>query len=152
MRSPEGGLLDFLVGEWASVDRTYAVGGGSGGRSAGSASYEWGVGDKWLLYDFRTTLPGLGPYAVHGGVAYDPATEQYQAYAVNNHGKLLVYAGTWQDDDTLVFSLVYPEVEPNLCVSYFKGPDGTVLMKSERPDGKGGRQLYFETVLSRSGV
>lgn len=148
-RSPEEARLDFLVGEWISSDRTYPGPAGPGGCSEGRASYRWEVGDKWLTYDFRTTLPGVGPYAVRGGVACAVTGKKYHAYAVNNHGNLLLYEGFWQDDTVLVFTLVYPERQPDTRISYISRTDGTVQMTSERPSADGGRELYFETRLSR---
>jgi hypothetical protein len=72
MQSPEEARLEFLVGEWVSSDRSYAGPNGPGGTSEGLASYRWEVGGKWLIYDFRSTIPGLGPYEVRGGVSHDP--------------------------------------------------------------------------------
>lgn len=149
MRPSELARLDFLVGEWSSFDRMYPGPAGAGGTSQGTASYRWDVGGGWLLYDFRSTLPGLGPYAVHGGVAHDAAGGTYQAFAVNNLGNVLLYEGAWADDKALVFTLTYPERQAATRVSYLKGPDGTVTMTSERPDADGGPERYFETVLSR---
>jgi hypothetical protein len=103
----------------------------------------------WLQYEFRTDLPGLGPYEVHGGVAHDAAAGEYRAYSVNSFGKLLLHAGCWESDDTLTFTLVYPEREIDTRVSYTKLPDGRIRMTSERPAAGGGREIYFETILSR---
>ena len=93
MRSPEEAKLDFLLGQWTSSDRTYPGPFGPGGTSEGEALYRWEVGDKWLIYDFSTHVPGLGPYTVRGGVAYDPTSHAYKAYSVNSMGNLLLYEG-----------------------------------------------------------
>ena len=149
MRSLEEAKLDFLLGEWTSSDRTYPGPSGPGGASEGAASYRWEVGGKWLIYDFETNLPGLGPYAVRGGVAYDPVSRAYRAYSVNNLGKLLLYDGFWESDETLVFTLVYPQRQEDTRIAYTRNADGTVRMTSERPTQGGGREVYFETLLSR---
>ena len=149
MRSPEEAKLDFLLGQWTSSDRTYPGPFGPGGASEGVASYRWEVGNKWLIYDFRTNLPGLGPYEIRGGVAYDAASRTYQAYSVNNLGNLLLYKGLWEDNETLVFTLVYPQRQADTRISYIKVSDDTVRMTSERPAQEGGREIYFETLLSR---
>ncbi len=149
MRSPEQAKLDFLLGQWTSSDRTYPGPSGPGGDSEGVASYRWEVGDKWLIYDFRTDLPGHGPYQVRGGVAFDAASCAYQAFAVNNLGNLLLYKGLWEDDETLVFTLVYPQRQEDTRVSYIKVSDDVVRMTSARAAKEGGREIYFETLLSR---
>jgi hypothetical protein len=141
--------LDFLVGQWTSLDRTFPGPGGPGGTSQGTASYAWELGGKWLNYHFRTELPGLGPYEVQGGVAYEQETGKYRAYAVNNLGNLLIYEGSWENDQRLVFTLVYPLPQEDTRVSYTKGSSGTVRLTSERPRKGGGREIYFETVMSR---
>jgi hypothetical protein len=142
--------LAFLIGDWTSSDRTYPGAQGPGGTSTGKASYVWGVGGRWLLYDFQTDLPGLGPYHVHGGVAYDEQTEKYKAYTVNNLGNLLLYEGAWESDTALVFTLTLPERQDDTRVSYHRLSDGTIRMTSERPSESGGREVYFETILQRS--
>ncbi len=149
MRSPDDTKLDFLVGEWTSSDRTYPGPGGPGGTSAGEASYRWEVGGRWLIYDFRSALPGLGLYEVRGGVAHDSSTDKYQAYSVNSLGALLLYDGVWEAKETLVFTLVYPKRDADTCITYTKRAEGTVRMTSERPAEGGGREVYFETLLSR---
>ena len=149
MRSPEETKLDFLVGQWTSSDRTFPGPSGTGGTSRGAASYGWELGGKWLRYHFRTELPGLGPYEVQGGVAHGQNIGRYQAYAVNSLGNLLVYEGSWESDEHLVFTLVHPQRQEDTRVSYTKGPRGTVRLTSERPRQGGGRETYFETVLSR---
>ncbi len=149
MRSTNDTKLDFLVGEWKSSDRTYPGPGGAGGTSAGEASYRWEVGGRWLIYDFRSDLPGLGPYEVRGGVAHDSSTGKYHAYSVNSLGALLLYDGAWEGNEILVFTLVYPKHDADTRITYTKGADGTVRMTSERPAEGGGREVYFETLLSR---
>jgi hypothetical protein len=148
-RPAEEARLDFLLGEWNSSDRTYPGPHGSGGASEGAASYSWRVGGKWLLYDFRTNLPGLGLYEVHGGVTYEPGSGKYRAYAVNSQGNVLLYRGAWEGDGTLVFTLIHPERQEDHRITYTKLSDGTVRMTSERPTEGGFREVYFETILSR---
>jgi hypothetical protein len=144
----EESRLDFLLGEWISFDRTYPGPSGPGGTSRGSASYRWEVGGKWLLYEFHTELPGLGTYEIRGGVMYEPTSSNYNAFAINNLGSLLVYEGRWEAD-SLVFMLTYPQRQEATRISYRPLPDGTVRMTSERPGEEGDPEVYFETLLSR---
>lgn len=69
--------------------------------------------------------------------------------SVNSTGALLQYHGSWESGEALVFSLVHPRKDPNTRVTYTKRPDGTVHMSSARPTDEGGREIYFETILSR---
>jgi hypothetical protein len=71
VRSPEEAELDSLGGSWTTSDRTHPGQLGSGGNSQGVASYRWEMDYKGLICDFRTDRSELGPYEVHGGVAYD---------------------------------------------------------------------------------
>lgn len=148
MRSPEEVKLDFLVGEWRSSDRTFPGPFGPGGTGSGKASYRWELGDKWLTYDFRTEIPGLGPYEVRGGVAYDASAGNYVAYSVNSMGKLLLYEGAWEPEEVLAFTLVHPQRKEGTRVSYTRLGDGKVRMTSERTSEAGGSEVYFETILS----
>jgi len=142
--------LEFLVGEWRSTNASYPDASGPGGTSQGKASYTWGIGGTWLLFSFHSDLPGLGRYQVDGGVSYEKEAKLYKAYSANSLGNLLVYEGTWETEDRLAFSLVYPKVQPDTRVSYTSLPDGSVRMTSERPAEGGGREIYFETLLERS--
>jgi len=141
--------LDFFVGEWTTADRTEAGSFGPGGASSGEATYGWEIGGRWLGFHFRTELPGFGPYEVRGGVSYDATRGLYRAYSVNSMGNLTVYDGRWEGEERLIFELVHPRVDPDQRVSYVKEPDGTVRMISEWPAQGGGRERYFETVLTR---
>ncbi len=149
MRSAQETRLDFLLGDWTSLDRTHPGPSGPGGTSEGTASYGWEVGNRWLVYDFRSELPGLGPYEVRGGVAYDETLAKYRAFAFNNLGNLLIYEGRWENDDKLVFTLVHPQRREDTRITYIKDSDDKVRIISERPAKEGGRETYFETTLSR---
>jgi len=149
MRGDEAAALDFLVGDWDSADHTYPGPHGPGGSSEGKAWYRWQLGGRWLQYEFRTDLPGLGPYEVHGAVTHDAAAWEDRAYSVNSLGNLLLHTGCWEGDDRLAFTLIYPERQIDTRVCYTKLPDGRIRMTSERPAAGGGRELYFETVLSK---
>jgi len=147
MKYPELSKLEFLIGDWRSTDRSYPAQGMEAGTSHGLAVYHWDLGRSWILYLFRTSLPGMGAYEVHGGFTYDPRVKLYKAFAANSLGLLMVYDGDWETEDKLVFSLIHPQVQPDTRVSYQKLADGKVQMRSERPAEGGGRELYFETFL-----
>lgn len=147
MKYPELKKLAFLIGDWCSSDRSYSAQGVEEGISHGSAVYHWGLGGSWILYTFRTELPGMGEYEVHGGFTYDPKLMHYKAFAANSLGLLMIYDGDWETEDRLVFSLIHPQLQPDTRVSYCNLRDGKVQMISERPAIGGGRELYFETIL-----
>jgi len=147
MQNFELSRLEFLCGEWCSTDYSYSQPGGEAALSAGTASYHWDVGGKWLLYKFQTLLPEIGNYEVHGGFTYESSSGRYKAFAVNSLELLMVYDGAWESDVKIVFSLVHPQVQPDVRVSYTQHPGGKIQMTSERPAANGGREIYFETFL-----
>jgi hypothetical protein len=70
---------------------------------------------------------------------------------VNSLGKLLLYDGAWEGNETLVFTLIHPKRDADTRITYTKDAEGAVRMTSERPAAGGGREVYFETLLSRPG-
>lgn len=147
MQNLELSRLDFLCGEWDSTDYSYSQPCGETTLSAGTASYHWDLRGKWLLYKFQTQLPGIGNYQVHGGFTYDSSSGKYKGFAINSLGLLMVYDGAWVSEAIIVFSLVYPQLQPDVRVSYTLHTGGKVQMTSERPAANGGREIYFETFL-----
>jgi hypothetical protein len=146
-RTPDEIRLNFFVGDWHNIGQVYPGPFGPGGASTGTTSYRWELGGKWLMYTSRLTLPGLGDYEVQGGVTYNPKSQQYDAYAVNNLGVLLAYHGFWENDSRLVFNLTYPQGRSR--VVYIKLADGRIQMNSENSNDGETYQAYFETTLSR---
>lgn len=139
--------LDFLIGEWSTSDLSFSGEDEQAIPSSGQASYHWGVGQKWLLYLYRSELPEIGMYEVHGGFTYDAQAEKYKAFAANSLGLLMIYDGKWETEDKIDFSLVHPQVQPDTRVSYTRLKDGSIRMMSERPDNSGGREIYFESIF-----
>jgi hypothetical protein len=86
--SPHRGL-EFLVGSWTTSDTIINPDGSILGTSIGEISYRSGVADAWPLFDFATTLPGIGPYRVHGASRWDAAGSVYRAVVLNNLGDAL---------------------------------------------------------------
>ena len=142
-------LLEFFVGDWSNSGHVSPGLFGPGGAATGVTSYQWDVGDKWLLYISRLELPGLGEYEVRGGVTFSDRVGKYDAYAINSLGNVLVYEGEWTDDATLVFMLVHPESRPPARVVYRKLPDGSFKMTAERASEEGEFAPYFETNFVR---
>lgn len=147
-RSPEDAHLDFLVGEWRNEGQTTPGSFGPGGEITGTTAYQWDISGKWLLYTSRLVLPGLGDYTVHGGFSFNPQAGQYDAFAANSLGNLMIYTGSWEDESTLVFTLANPGVQGSARVVYRKLPDGAVQMSSERRV-EGDFEAYFETTMQR---
>ena len=146
---PEQRRLDFLVGAWETTDTVLPVAGFTSGTAHGVIRYAWSVGRRWLVYDFQTTLPGLGAYVVHGAAAFDPRLGRYRAVVVNNLGDLLTYEGSWADDSTLVFDLTGGAPGRNARVSYVRSAAGEVRLTSERGTTSGAYEAYFVTRLHR---
>ena len=147
-RSPDEARLDCFVGEWTNTGTVFPGPFGPGGPVTGRTSYRWDLGNRWLLYVSRLELPGLGAYEVRGGVTYNRQANQYDAYAINNLGSLLVYEGEWTDKTTLVFTLVHPQPD-SARVTYQEQPDGAIVMTSARASANGSFETYFVTDLTR---
>jgi hypothetical protein len=144
-RTEEEAQLEFFVGDWTNTGQLKPGALGPGGPVAGDTRYRWDVGGRWLVYQSRLELPGLGAYEVHGGVAHNAQTGIYDAYAVNSLGNLLVYQGAWADDTTLAFTLVHPPSDSLGRVVYRKLPGGSFTMSSESAGDDGEFVAYFET-------
>jgi hypothetical protein len=137
-------MLEFLVGQWNNTGHMSPGPFGPGGPAVGETNYHWAVGDRWLLYISRLELPVLGNYEVRGGVAFNCQLGRYDAYAINSLGNLLVYEGTWTDDNTLVFMLVHPPPCDRARVVYHRLTGGSFKMTSENASEEGQFEAYFE--------
>lgn len=143
--------LEFLVGKWRNSGQVHEGVLGPGGPVEGQTIFHWGVGDQWLQYNSHLTLPAVGDYVVHGGFNYHSQTSTYQAYAVNSLGLLMIYHGEWQNDETLVFTLVNQDKQGSSRIIYIKQPLGSILMRSESLAADGDFEVYFETLMTREG-
>ncbi len=148
-RALEEARLDSFVGNWQNTGTVYPGRFGPGGPSTGATTYRWDLDGRWLVYDSRLNLPGMGVYQVQGGVSYDRQAGKYRAFAFNNLGVLLVYDGRWEGDSRLVFDLVHPPPEGGSRVVYIQNLDGSIQMNSETSTDGVNYQPYFETTLSR---
>lgn len=146
---PEEERLDFFVGNWKNSGNVLPGPFGPGGVVVGTTSYVWAVGGKWLQYISNLDLPGMGKYEVQGGVVYNDQTKIYDAYAVNNIGKLMVYDGRWLDKNKLVFMQTFPNPAGQARIVYQKLPNGSIKMKSKKLLDSGEFETYFETYLIR---
>jgi hypothetical protein len=143
--------LDFLIGEWQNSGKVSPGPFGPGGLCTGTTTYSWEMNKRWQLYKSFLTLPGLGAYEVRGGVSFDTKAQKYSAFAFNSMGVLLVYDGTWEDEKTLIFDLVFPNDAKNSVrsrVVYKKHSIGKIQMTSERSINDAPYEAYFETILS----
>ena len=149
-RSAKEAMIEFFVGDWRNSGHVMPGPFGPGGPTTGETRYHWDVGGRWLVYTSRLELPGLGEYKVHGGVAFNPRAANYDAFAVNSLGNLLVYEGEWTDEATLVFSLIHPKSESGSRVVYRKLPDGSFTMASETAADGGEFVPYFEVSFAHA--
>jgi hypothetical protein len=136
------------VGNWQSAGQIYSGPFGPGGASTGTTTYHWELNGKWLMYTSSLNLPGLDAYEVRGGVAYNPKSQKYDAFAFNNLGALLVYDGYWEDESRLIFNRTHPPGRSRAV--YIKLPDGKIQMNSENSQDGVSYEAYFETTLSRA--
>ncbi len=141
--------LTFLEGDWVNAGQLEPGPFGPGGAISGRTSYTWDVCGSWLTYKSSLELPGLGSYEVTGGVSVALQGEEYQAYAANSLGNLIVYEGWWESETRLVFTQDFPAPAGMTRVIYEKLSGGEVRMLSERRSGSGDFEVYFETRMKR---
>jgi hypothetical protein len=148
VRTPEQISLDFFVGDWTAKGQVMPGRFGPGGPTEGDTAYRWDMGGRWLTFQSRLSLPGMGAYVVNGGVSYDASRSTYQSFAYNSLGVLIAYDGQWEDADTLAFTSTYHT--PNTArVVYRRLPGDAILMRSEQATPAGAFETYFETTLTR---
>lgn len=142
---PDDNKLSFFAGKWKASVRMIGPGATPASTAAGEATYRWDVGRRWLLYESRFDLPGVGPYEVNGSVGYDEESKRYRAWAFNSLGVVIEYWGAWEDDVTLVFT----STTNTGRVVYTRQPDGSVRLVSDRQRGDGTFETFFESVMTR---
>ena len=104
-RDPAIDKLDFFLGTWKCEAKVLPGRFGPGGPASGMSHYKWSIGGKWLMYDSEFVLPSIGPYEVHGVLAYDEKEGKYVSYAFNNLAPRGVeYRGEWKDQNVLIFT------------------------------------------------
>ena len=148
-RTPAERLLDAFVGDWRNSGSVQPGRFGPGGNISGETSFRWQLHKRWLCYDSRLQLPGMGAYQVQGGVTHDDNAGMYRAWAANNVGKLLVYEGCLEDKIRLVFDQVHPPSPQRARVIYTLPGDGRLLMSSETSADGLTFTPYFETTMTR---
>jgi hypothetical protein len=138
--------LDFLAGTWSlqSIDPAASSAG------FGEVAYRWFPEPHWLNFSLSATLPGMGRYAVAGGVSYDPQLRAYVAYAVNSLApRVIEYRGRWTDDSTLLFDSITNRGRAKSRVQYARQRDGTVLFSASSSQGGKPFKTYFQTLMKR---
>ena len=146
-------LLDSFVGNWHNAGVMQPGRFGAGGDISGETCFRWQLQARWLCFDSRLELPGMGAYQVQGGVAWDDDAGLYRSWAANNLGNLLVYEGRLEDGPSLVFDQIHPPGEWRARVVYtLPGVpgDGRLLMRSETSADGLSYTPYFETTMTRA--
>lgn len=142
-------LLDGFVGDWRNSGVVHRGRFGPGGEVSGETRFHWQMQGRWLCFDSRLQLPGMGAYQVQGGVTLDD-DGGYRSWAANNLGNLLVYEGRLEGGDTLFFDQVHPAGSPRARVVYVLPGDGRLLMRSEVSTNDESWTPYFETTMTRA--
>ena len=141
-------LLDGFVGNWRNSGIVHPGRFGPGGAISGETRFHWQMQGRWLCFDSRLHLPGMGEYQVQGGVTPDDGGG-YRSWAANNLGNLLVYEGRLQESNTLLFDQVHPAGAQRARVVYVLQGDGRLLMRSETSADGAAWSTYFETLMER---
>ena len=117
-------LLDGFVGDWRNSGIVHPGRFGPGGAISGETRFHWQMQGRWLCFDSRLHLPGLG--------------------------NLLVYEGRLQEGDTLLFDQIHPAGAQRARVVYVLQGDGRLLMRSQTSADGATWSTYFETLMTRS--
>lgn len=150
VRSQEERLLEGFVGDWRNSGLVYPGRFGPGGDISGETCFRWQLHERWLCFDSRLQLPGMGAYQVQGGVTWDGAAGQYRSWAANSLGILLVYKGRLEGETRLVFDQIHPSSPQRARVVYTLAGQGRLLMRSETSTDGVSYSPYFETVMKRN--
>ncbi|MCY3719420.1 MAG: DUF1579 family protein [Anaerolineaceae bacterium] len=146
---PAARLLDEFVGAWRNRGIVYPGRFGPGGDVSGETRFHWQMQGRWLCFDSRLQMPGMGEYQVQGGVTLDD-DGGYRSWAANNLGNLLVYEGRHEGGQSLIFDQVHPPGAQRARVVYTLADDGRLLMRSENSADGSAWSVYFETVMERA--
>ncbi|MCE2489465.1 MAG: DUF1579 family protein [Anaerolineae bacterium] len=142
-------LLDDFVGEWRNSGIVHPGRFGPGGETSGETRFYRQMQGRWLCFESRLQMPGMGEYQVQGGVTLDD-DGGYRSWAANNLGNLLVYEGRIEGGQRLVFDQVHPIAAPRARVIYTLPGDGRLLMRSENSADGNSWSTYFETTMTRA--
>ena len=148
-KPPHEAILDAFIGEWCNSGIVHPGRFGQGGSIRGRTRFCWQMQGRWLVFDSRLQMPGMGEYQVQGGVTPD-ADGSYRSWAANNAGNLLVYTGRLGAGRVLVFDQVYPQDSRQARVVYTWPGDGTLQMRSEASTDGRTWSTYFETSMTRA--
>lgn len=146
-KPPHEALLNAFVGEWRNSGSVHPGRFGPGGSIRGETRFGWQLKGRWLFFESRLQMPGMGEYQVQGGVTPD-ADGSYRSWAANNLGNLLVYDGRLEDGQVLVFEQVHPPGPQRARVVYALPGDGTLQMRSEISADGETWSTYFETTMT----
>ena len=147
---PKDRLLDAFAGDWRNSGIVHPGRFGPGGSISGETNFRWQLQARWLCYDSRLELPGMGAYQVQGGVGPNEPAGLHRAWAANNMGNLLVYEGRLEDGTRLVFDQIHPPSPQRARVIYTLPGDGRLLMSSETSADGVTYTPYFETTMTRN--
>ncbi len=149
-RSQEERLLDGFVGDWRNSGGVHPGRFGPGGDISGETRFSWQLHERWLCFDSRLQLPGMGAYQMQGGVTWDAGAGLYRSWAANSLGILLVYGGRLEGETRLIFDQIHPSSPQRARVVYTLAGDGRLLMRSETSADGVSYAPNFETVMTRT--
>lgn len=98
--------LNFLVGEWTSVEQTT----GRDGKPVEfhlKGTNKWAMGGTTMIIDESFSIPGSGDFNNHIIMNYNAADNKYQAWWFSrNSPRPAEFAGVWESDTKFVLSSV----------------------------------------------
>ena len=144
--------LNFLAGEWNTLDKVSPNPYGPGSESTGKISYHWEMENLWLVLDYNGEIEPMGVVISHGLMSYDPESKEYVLCMFGNFNAYVgVYRGDWEDANTLVLTgkIEYEGMTYHERFKWVKAEDGAFhLFVQMSMDGQN-YQTMVESIHSR---
>jgi hypothetical protein len=145
--APELTKLQFLVGDWVH-DEVYDPT-GSAAKGAARSKNAWILGDHQLYLVYKSNSP-RGVYEGRGFMGWDPDAKAYRLAWFDNTGLAQVYTGTFDPEESLIFSGEYTtggqRVRQQLTIK--KQPGGKFLLTDQMASGDGPLKVSLESLAA----
>ena len=137
--------LSFIIGHWNTLSTVVS----NGLEAPGDLSYEYVLGDTYILCRFVGRHPERPVWEACELITWDAGLGAYAAYAFPSPEGPVRYIGRWTADDTVCFTLEKPDANGRTDrISYTGKPDGTVFQLNEITFGDGEWKPALRTIYT----
>lgn len=97
--------LEFLVGDWASIDEMMFDPSGEPMKVEASSSFSWILGDVWLEQKYSADMGPMGIMHGSGRITWDAGKKMYVSYWIDNYASVsMTSTGSFDENGNLVFT------------------------------------------------